>query len=108
MRSRAEALAIVRQTWVSAHAASCASGRIKLVFGVGNPEARADVRRRGPGADEDAQGVPFVGRAGQLLTQIIEAMGLGARTSTSANVLKCRPPGNRNPEPDEIERASRS
>jgi DNA polymerase len=57
----------------------------------------------GPGADEDEQGVPFVGRAGQLLTQIIKAMGLEREAVYIANVVKCRPPGNRNPEPDEIE-----
>ena len=55
-----------------------------------------------PGADEDVQGVPFVGRAGQLLTKMIEAMGFGRDDVYIANVLKCRPPGNRNPEPDEI------
>ena len=57
----------------------------------------------GPGADEDEQGVPFVGRAGQLLTQIIKAMGFEREDVYIANVVKCRPPGNRNPEPDEIE-----
>jgi DNA polymerase len=56
-----------------------------------------------PGADEDEQGVPFVGRAGQLLTKMIEAMGLRRDDVYIANVLKCRPPGNRNPEPDEIQ-----
>ena len=57
----------------------------------------------GPGADEDEQGIPFVGRAGQLLTQIIKAMGFERDDVYIANVVKCRPPGNRNPEPDEIE-----
>ena len=57
----------------------------------------------GPGADEDEQGIPFVGRAGQLLTQIVKAMGYERDAVYIANVVKCRPPGNRNPEPDEIE-----
>ena len=56
-----------------------------------------------PGADEDIQGEPFVGRAGQLLTKIIEAIGLKREDVYIANVIKCRPPGNRNPEPDEVE-----
>jgi DNA polymerase len=78
------------------------SGRTNLVFGVGNPEARLMFVGEGPGADEDAQGEPFVGRAGQLLTQIIKAMGFAREEVYIANVVKCRPPGNRNPEPDEI------
>jgi uracil-DNA glycosylase family 4 len=78
------------------------SGRTHLVFGVGNPEARLMFVGEGPGADEDEQGEPFVGRAGQLLTQIIAAMGYARDEVYIANVVKCRPPGNRNPEPDEI------
>lgn len=78
------------------------SGRTNLVFGVGNPEARLMFVGEGPGADEDEQGEPFVGRAGQLLTQIIKAMGFAREEVYIANVVKCRPPGNRNPEPDEI------
>lgn len=81
-------------------------GRTNLVFGVGNPEARLMFVGEGPGADEDEQGEPFVGRAGQLLTQIIKAMGFGREDVYIANVVKCRPPGNRNPEPDEIEHCS--
>jgi DNA polymerase len=69
-----------------------ALGRKQIVFGVGNP-----------GADEDIQGEPFVGRAGQLLTKIIEAIGLTRGDVYIANLIKCRPPGNRNPEPDEAE-----
>jgi uracil-DNA glycosylase family 4 len=80
-----------------------ASGRTNLVFGVGNPEAELMFVGEGPGADEDLQGEPFVGMAGQLLTRMIEAMGLDRRDVYIANVVKCRPPGNRNPEPDEIE-----
>lgn len=78
------------------------SGRTNLVFGVGNPEARLMFVGEGPGADEDEQGEPFVGRAGQLLTQVIKAMGFAREEVYIANVVKCRPPGNRNPEPDEI------
>ncbi len=82
------------------------TGRTQIVFGVGHPEARLMFVGEGPGADEDEQGVPFVGRAGQLLTQIIKAMGLAREDVYIANVVKCRPPGNRNPEPDEIEACS--
>lgn len=79
-----------------------AQGRSQIVFGVGNPNADLMFVGEAPGADEDAQGVPFVGRAGQLLTKIIEAMGLTRDDVYIANIIKCRPPGNRNPEPDEI------
>ncbi len=77
-------------------------GRTNIVFGVGSPEARLMFVGEGPGADEDLEGEPFVGRAGQLLTQIIKAMGFERSDVYIANVVKCRPPGNRNPEPDEI------
>jgi DNA polymerase len=77
--------------------------RTNLVFGVGNPSARLVFVGEGPGADEDAQGEPFVGRAGQLLTEIItKGMRLRREDVYIANVIKCRPPGNRNPEPDEV------
>lgn len=77
--------------------------RTQTVFADGATEARVLFVGEAPGADEDAQGVPFVGRAGQLLTKMIEAgMGLSRRDVYIANVLKCRPPGNRNPEPPEI------
>jgi uracil-DNA glycosylase len=78
-------------------------GRKQIVFGVGNPKAEIMFVGEAPGADEDAQGVPFVGRAGQLLTKMIAAIGMARDEVYIANVLKCRPPGNRNPEPDEIE-----
>ena len=78
-------------------------GRTHVVFGVGNPAAELMFVGEGPGADEDEQGEPFVGRAGQLLTKMIEAMGFRREDVYIANVVKCRPPGNRNPEPDEIE-----
>ena len=78
-------------------------GRSQIVFGVGNPSADLMFVGEAPGADEDAQGIPFVGRAGQLLTKMIVGMGLQRDDIYIANVLKCRPPGNRNPEPDEID-----
>jgi uracil-DNA glycosylase family 4 len=78
-------------------------GRKQIVFGVGNPNADLMFVGEAPGADEDVQGEPFVGRAGQLLTKIIEAIGLKREDVYIANVIKCRPPGNRNPEPDEVE-----
>lgn len=78
------------------------SGRTHLVFGVGNPRAKLVFVGEGPGAEEDAQGIPFVGKAGQLLTKMIEAMGLSRDEVYICNVIKCRPPNNRNPEPDEI------
>src|SRR5262245_62046067 len=77
-------------------------GRTNLVFGVGNPKAELMFVGEGPGRDEDLKGEPFVGRAGQLLTKIIEAMGLKRSDVYIANVVKCRPPENRNPAPDEI------
>jgi len=77
-------------------------GRTQVVFGVGNPAAGLMFVGEAPGADEDVQGVPFVGRAGQLLTKIVEAIGLTREDVYIANVIKCRPPQNRNPEPDEV------
>jgi uracil-DNA glycosylase family 4 len=78
-------------------------GRRQIVFGVGNPDADLMFVGEAPGGDEDIQGEPFVGRAGQLLTKIIEAIGLRREDVYIANVIKCRPPNNRNPEPDEVE-----
>jgi DNA polymerase len=103
-RSGAEALAAIREdlgdcTRCKLHA----QGRKQIVFGVGNPAADLMFVGEAPGADEDVQGVPFVGRAGQLLTKMIEAMGFKREEVYIANVIKCRPPGNRNPEPDEIQ-----
>jgi DNA polymerase len=102
-RSAAEALATIREdigdcTRCKLHGL----GRTQIVFGVGNPSADLMFVGEAPGADEDIQGIPFVGRAGQLLTKMIEAMGFTRDDVYIANVLKCRPPGNRNPEPDEI------
>lgn len=76
--------------------------RTNIVFGVGNPNAELVFVGEGPGHDEDIQGVPFVGRAGQLLNQMIQAMGLSRDQVYIANVVKCRPPENRTPEKDEI------
>jgi DNA polymerase len=77
--------------------------RIKFVFGVGNPNADLMVIGEAPGADEDEQGEPFVGRAGQLLTKILEAIQFKREEVYIANILKCRPPNNRKPNPDEVE-----
>jgi DNA polymerase len=79
-----------------------AATRTKIVFGAGSPEARLMFVGEAPGADEDRIGKPFVGRAGQLLTRIIQAIDLTREQVYIANILKCRPPGNRNPQPDEI------
>jgi uracil-DNA glycosylase len=79
-----------------------AEGRTHLVFGTGDPKADLMFVGEAPGEDEDLQGIPFVGKAGQLLTKIIEAIGLKREQVYIANVLKCRPPGNRSPLPDEV------
>jgi uracil-DNA glycosylase len=84
------------------HRCKLAGGRQNIVFGVGNPNAHLVFVGEAPGADEDAQGEPFVGKAGQLLTKMIEAMGYRREDVYICNVIKCRPPGNRNPEPDEV------
>lgn len=102
-RTRAEGLRMVRDdlgdcTRCKLHRL----GRRQIVFGVGNPEADLMFVGEAPGRDEDLQGEPFVGRAGQLLTKMIEAMGLTRDEVYIANVVKCRPPENRNPEPDEV------
>lgn len=83
-----------------------AKGRTNLVFGSGNPNAEIMFIGEAPGADEDMQGLPFVGRAGQLLTNMINAMGLKREDVYIANIIKCRPPGNRTPERDECETCS--
>ncbi len=103
-RSSGEALSAIREdigdcTRCKLHAL----GRQQIVYGVGNANADLMFVGEAPGADEDIQGIPFVGRAGQLLTKIIEAIGLKRDDVYIANVIKCRPPGNRNPEPDEVE-----
>src|SRR5262245_5536040 len=100
-----DALRVIREE-LGADCSRCklhSLGRTQVVFGVGNPDADLMFVGEAPGADEDIQGEPFVGRAGQLLTKIIEAIGLRREDVYIANVIKCRPPGNRNPEPDEVE-----
>ena len=92
---------------VEAEALSCVACRLhetrtKVVFGVGNPDARLMFIGEGPGRDEDLQGEPFVGRAGQLLTKIIKAMGYEREDVYIANAVKCRPPQNRDPQADEV------
>ncbi len=83
-----------------------AGGRKTIVFGDGNPHAELVFVGEGPGADEDEQGLPFVGRAGKLLNRMIEAIGMKRQEVYICNVVKCRPPGNRTPEKDEIETCS--
>jgi DNA polymerase len=103
-RSAADALAAIKAD-IGPACSRCklhALGRRQVVFGVGNPNADLMFVGEAPGADEDAQGIPFVGRAGQLLTKMILAIQLERDQVYIANVIKCRPPENRNPEPDEI------
>jgi DNA polymerase len=80
-----------------------AATRTQVVFGVGDPHADLVFVGEGPGAEEDRQGIPFVGRAGQLLTRLVEGIGLGRDDVYICNVVKCRPPGNRDPLPAEID-----
>ena len=102
-RSAAEALAAVRTDIGDCTRCKLSTlGRSQIVFGVGNPHADLMFVGEAPGADEDIQGIPFVGRAGQLLTKIIEAIGLKRDDVYIANIIKCRPPQNRNPEADEV------
>jgi DNA polymerase len=97
-----EDLKAVRESLGDCRRCKLAHGRQNIVFGQGNPEARLMFVGEAPGFEEDVQGLAFVGKAGQLLTKIIEAMGLSREEVYIANVIKCRPPENRNPEPDEI------
>ena len=98
---RAGALNALQQQLQMCNACGLGSGRTKLVFGAGNPEADLMFVGEAPGYHEDQQGIPFVGPAGQLLTKIIEAIGLRRDQVYIANVCKCRPPNNRTPLPDE-------
>src|SRR5580692_7978047 len=99
--SRAEALRAIQYEIGDCTRCALSRGRNKIVFGDGDPNARLMFVGEGPGADEDAQGLPFVGRAGQLLNNMIAATGLKREEVYIANVVKCRPPQNRTPEPDE-------
>jgi DNA polymerase len=98
---RAAALQLIRDELGECTRCALHKGRNKLVFGDGSPTARLMFVGEGPGADEDAQGLPFVGKAGQLLNNMIAAMGLTREEVYIANVVKCRPPGNRVPDPEE-------
>lgn len=101
--NKEEMLNIVRREMGDCQLCPLGKTRKNLVFGVGNPEARIVFVGEAPGADEDEQGLPFVGRAGQLLTDIIvKGMKIQRKDVYICNILKCRPPGNRNPQPDEI------
>ena len=97
-----ETLEQVREDLGDCRRCKLAPARRNIVFGSGNPHAELMFVGEAPGADEDEQGLPFVGRAGQLLTRIIEAIEMRREDVYICNILKCRPPGNRNPEPDEI------
>jgi len=103
---RAAALQLIRDDIGDCTRCELHKGRNKLVFGDGDPAARLMFVGEGPGADEDAQGLPFVGKAGQLLNNMIAAMGLKRTEVYIANVVKCRPPGNRTPEPVEANTCS--
>jgi DNA polymerase len=103
---RAAALQIIREDIGDCVRCALHKGRNKIVFADGSPVARLMFVGEGPGADEDAQGLPFVGRAGQLLNNMIAAMGLKREEVYIANVVKCRPPGNRTPEPEEANTCS--
>ena len=102
----AAALKLIREDLGDCTRCKLHQGRKQIVFGVGNPRAELMFVGEGPGADEDAQGEPFVGRAGQLLNNMIKAMGLRREDVYIANIVKCRPPGNRQPERDECETCS--
>jgi DNA polymerase len=106
VEERADALAAIREDLGECRRCALHKGRNTIVFGVGSPAARLMFVGEGPGADEDAQGLPFVGRAGQLLNNMITAMGLTREECYIANVVKCRPPGNRTPEPEEANTCS--
>jgi DNA polymerase len=103
---RASALQLIREDIGDCTRCALHKGRNKIVFADGDPNARLMFVGEGPGADEDAQGLPFVGRAGQLLNNMIAAMGLRREEVYIANVVKCRPPQNRTPEPDEANTCS--
>ncbi len=95
-------LAAIREDIGDCRRCKLCDARTNIVFGTGNPHAELMFVGEGPGADEDAQGEPFVGRAGQKLNEMIRAIGLTRKDVYIANVVKCRPPGNRDPQPDEV------
>jgi DNA polymerase len=98
----AAALRRVEATSAGCTRCKLSQGRSTIVFGSGSAEARLVIIGEGPGEEEDRQGKPFVGRAGQLLTKMLESVGLTREEVYICNIVKCRPPGNRNPEPEEI------
>jgi uracil-DNA glycosylase family 4 len=100
------ALKLIREEIGDCTRCQLSKGRNKIVFGDGDPNAKLMFVGEGPGADEDALGLPFVGRGGQLLNNMINAMGLKREQVYIANVVKCRPPSNRTPEPDEAHTCS--
>jgi DNA polymerase len=106
VEERAAALELIRDEIGDCTRCALHTGRQSIVFADGSPAARLMFVGEGPGADEDAQGLPFVGRAGQLLNNMIAAMGLKREEVYIANIVKCRPPGNRTPEPDEANTCS--
>lgn len=93
----------LREQVAACHACPLAEGRTQTVFGDGNPDARVLIVGEAPGKNEDLQGIPFVGKAGQNLNQLLDIAGLAREDVFIANVLKCRPPGNRDPRPEEIQ-----
>jgi uracil-DNA glycosylase len=101
-----ETLEHIRNDLGDCHRCRLAAGRHSIVFGQGNPHAELVFVGEGPGADEDAQGLPFVGRAGRLLNKMIELAGMKREEVYICNIVKCRPPNNRTPLPDEIETCS--
>jgi len=100
---RGELLATLAEEAAGCERCELAGGRQTVVFGSGDPNADLMFIGEGPGAHEDRQGLPFVGRAGELLTRIIEAIELRREQVYIANIVKCRPPGNRDPRPQEVE-----
>lgn len=100
---RAERLSLLRNHIGNCTRCALHSGRKNIVFGVGDPETKLMIVGEGPGADEDTQGEPFVGKAGQLLNLMLAAIALPRSSIYIANVVKCRPPGNRDPEATEVE-----
>jgi uracil-DNA glycosylase family 4 len=101
-----ETLEEIRQDLGDCHRCRLAQGRKTIVFGQGNPHAELVFVGEGPGADEDEQGLPFVGRAGQLLNRMIQFVGMKREEVYICNIVKCRPPGNRTPEKDEVDACS--
>ena len=105
-RLERETLEQIRDDLGDCHRCRLAAGRKTIVFGQGNPHAELVFVGEGPGADEDEQGLPFVGRAGQLLNRMLQSVGIRREDVYICNVVKCRPPGNRTPERDEVEACS--